>query len=90
MLETSVSLENRLGLHARAAAKLVRLARTLQSLVTVTGVDNGRTADATSILGLLSIAATSGTKLRVSADGPDEVEAIRKIEDLFTSKFGEE
>ena len=90
MLETTVSVSNRLGLHARAAAKLVRLAKGLQSSVSITSEQNGRTANAQSILDLLSIAAAFGTELSVVAAGPDEVEAIRRVEELFISKFDED
>ena len=90
MLETSVRLDNRLGLHARAAAKLVRLVRSFESSVTLTQPDTERTADAASILELLSLAATLGTRLKITANGPDEAEAIRQIADLFKSKFDEQ
>ena len=90
MRETTLALTNRMGLHARAAAKLVRLAKSVESRVTVTASETGKTADAISILDLLSIAATFGTNLDIAVDGPDEVEAIRQIEELFVSRFDED
>ncbi len=90
MLETTVRLTNALGLHARAAAQLVRLACCFKSSVVIKRLDNAVTANAKSILSVLSIAASFGVELQVIADGPDEANAIAVIADLFEKKFGEE
>jgi phosphocarrier protein len=83
-----VSISNKLGLHARAAAKLVHTASVFESEIYV-GTENEE-VNAKSILGILTLAATKGTPLNVRADGPDEVEAVRAIVQLFADKFGEE
>jgi phosphocarrier protein HPr len=90
MLETTVRVTNRLGLHARAAAKLVRLAKGVQSSISVTSTENGRSANAVSILDLLAIAATCGTLLDIAVNGVDEAEAIQAVEELFEARFDEE
>lgn len=89
MLERTLKLENRLGLHARAAAKVVRLAQGFASSIVLTDINGGRSADATSILDLLTLAAACGNTLTLQATGPDEAEAVREMEKLFESKFDE-
>ena len=81
-------LTNRLGLHARAAARLVRLAKSFRSSMTVSN-ERG-TANACSILDVLAIAAGYGSMLRVNAEGADEVEALAAVQQLIADKFGEE
>jgi phosphocarrier protein len=83
-----VMITNKLGLHARAAAKLVHTASAYESEIYV-GTEHEE-VNAKSILGILTLAATKGTPLNVRADGPDEAEAVRAIVQLFTDKFGEE
>ena len=90
MLEATVRLTNTLGLHARAAAQLVRLANDFKSSIILKRRDTAVTANAKSILSVLSIAASFGVELLVVADGEDETEAIEQIEKLFADKFGEE
>ena len=90
MLERDVSIINALGLHARAAAKLVRLANTFNSSVTLTRSDTGVSADGKDILSLLQLAAGSGVKLTVAVDGIDEQNAIEQITQLFADKFSED
>ena len=89
MLERKVSVINDLGLHARAAAQLVRLANRFRCLIELRRGDNGITANAKSILSVLHLAAGSGVSLVVAADGDDENEAIDAIESLFLDGFGE-
>lgn len=79
---------NRLGLHARAAAKLVHLANEFQSQVFVS--TDRMSANAKSILGVLTLAAAKDTPVVVEVDGPDESVAMEKIEALIAGKFGEE
>lgn len=88
MIQREVLVCNRLGLHARAAAKLVQLANQFQSQVSVS--TNHMSADAKSILGVLTLAAAKDTSLVVEVSGPDEQMAIEKIETLIKDKFGEE
>jgi phosphocarrier protein HPr len=90
MLECEVSITNELGLHARAAAKLVRLANTLQSSVTLTRSDTKIIADGKDILSVLQIAAGYGINLTITVEGVDEQDAIEQITKLFADKFGEE
>ena len=91
MLARRVFVSNRLGLHARAAAKLVRAASAFRSRVTLERADGGAaSADAKSILSVLTLAAARGTELRVTAEGADEEAALSAVVQLFEDKFGEE
>lgn len=87
MLEREIDVVNRLGLHARAAAKLVHLASSFRSAVTL--VVEGEEVDAKSILGILLLAASQGTQVVVRCDGGDEVEAMTALQHLFADRFGE-
>ena len=89
MIEKRVTVTNRLGLHARAAARLVQMANRFQSDLRLERVDDCATADAKSILSVLLLAATAGTELSVRADGIDAPEAIAALSDLFRAGFGE-
>jgi len=86
--ERDVEIVNRLGLHARAAAKLVHLAGRFQSDVSL--VQDGEVVDAKSILGILLLAAGQGSRLTVQCSGEDEDEATEAITALFADGFGEE
>jgi phosphocarrier protein len=87
MTQRQVEIINRLGLHARAAAKLVHTANGFRSQVFVgTGEEE---VNAKSILGLLTLAATKGTPLTVRAEGDDEEEAVVAVAALFADRFGE-
>lgn len=87
MVEKEIHVVNKLGLHARAAAKLVSLASNFKSAIDVT--KEGRTVNGKSIMGVMMLAASKGTLLRIKAEGSDESEALRQIEELFANKFGE-
>ena len=89
MIERHVVITNRLGLHARAAAQLVRLANAFESILRLEKIDGSAAADAKSILSVLMLAAARGTELRMSAEGADESEAMNALCGLFTSGFGE-
>lgn len=89
MIERTLLIKARLGLHARAAAKLVRVANSFQSQVLLRRVDGGTAADAKSILSVLMLAASRGTELEASAEGVDEEAAMNAIERLFAEGFGE-
>jgi phosphocarrier protein HPr len=83
-----VIIRNKLGLHARAAAKLVEAAARFQARVEVKR-DSER-VDARSILGLMMLGARAGTQIEVSAEGPDAREALSAILALIEAKFGED
>lgn len=87
MVEREIEIVNRLGLHARAAAKLVHLASSFSCQVIV--VLAGEEVDAKSILGLLLLAAPQGARLVVRCDGSDENAAAGAIATLFAERFGE-
>jgi phosphocarrier protein len=90
MIQQSVLVVNKLGLHARAAAKLVRLTSRFSSDVFISREDANQQIDSKSILGILMLAASKGTRLIFSIEGNDEVEAGNAIRQLFENKFGEE
>ena len=88
MIERPLEVVNRLGLHARAAAKLVHLASRFASRVELV-TETGEEIDAKSILGILLLAAGQGTRLSLRCDGADEAEATEAIAALFADRFGE-
>lgn len=90
MIREVVEVENKLGLHARAAAKLVRLVSSFSSHVLVSREGTTEVVEAASILGVLMLAAARGTRLVFSINGQDEVEAGEAIRGLFAGRFGEE
>jgi phosphotransferase system HPr (HPr) family protein len=89
MIQRTLLIQTRLGLHARAAAKLVRVASGFQSNVLLRRLDGDTSADAKSILSVLMLAASRGTQLQASVEGVDEEAAINAIERLFAEGFGE-
>ena len=89
MIERRAVITNRLGLHARAAALLVRTAAAFESAIRLVRVDGAGAADAKSILSVLMLAASRGTELVVTADGADEEQAIAALCELVAGGFGE-
>jgi phosphocarrier protein len=87
MIREQVVISNKLGLHARAAAKLVHTASAFESEIYI-GTDHEE-VNAKSILGILTLAATKGTTLTVRVEGDDEQAAVAAILTLFEEKFGE-
>lgn len=87
MISARVTIINGLGLHARAAAKFVKLAGTFRSGIHVTR--GARTVDGKSILGLLLLAAARGSQIDITAEGPDEAEAIQAMRALVERGFEE-
>lgn len=87
MIEREIEIVNRLGLHARAAAKLVHLAGSFRSRVAL--VVDGDEIDGKSILGILMLGAAQGTRLKVRCDGEDEEQALEAVTGLFADKFHE-
>ena len=87
MLQQEVEITNRLGLHARASAKLTEVAGRFKSSVWVSR--NGRRVNAKSIMGVMMLAAAKGSTLLVETEGPDEQEALAAVTRLITSRFEE-
>ena len=87
MIERDIEIKNKLGLHARAAAKFVQTASRFKSEVKIR--KNGEEVDGKSILGILLLAAGRGTTIKVKADGTDERDALDAIEALIDAKFDE-
>jgi phosphocarrier protein HPr len=87
LTQREVVLVNVLGLHARAAARLVQLATGFQSRITLS--KDGRTVDGKSILGVLMLAGALGDRLILRAEGKDEDEAVESLATLVLSRFGE-
>ena len=87
MIERRVTLINRLGLHARAASKLVQTAGRFEAETWVER--NGRCVNAKSIMGVLLLAAPCGSELLLRTEGPDEAEAMDSLQALIDDRFGE-
>lgn len=87
MTERDVEIKNKLGLHARAAAKLVHIAAKYKSDIKIR--KNDEEVDGKSILGILLLAAGRGSTIKLKADGPDERDALDAIEKLIDAKFDE-
>jgi len=85
--QLDVQVTNRLGLHARAAARFVHLANRFTARITVS--KDGSRVNGKSILGLLTLAAQQGASLRLAADGDDEVQALAELQALVRDRFGE-
>jgi len=88
MTTRSVTVVNRLGLHARAAARFVHLATRFDAHIRV-GRES-KVMDGKSIMGILLLAAARGTLLTITADGPDEQAAVEALVHLVSTGFGEE
>jgi len=88
VIRRELAIRNRLGLHARAAARFVHTASRFRSRVTA-GRD-GRVMDGKSILGILLLAASQGTAIEVTAEGEDEEQAMEALAALVDGRFGEE
>ncbi|CEO38028.1 HPr family phosphocarrier protein [Photobacterium kishitanii] len=81
-------IRNRLGLHARAAIKLVELAQSFEAVITISNGDNSATAD--SVMGLLMLDSAQGQKIMVSAEGQDAKSALIAVSSLIEAGFDEE
>ena len=88
MVEGEFEIINRLGLHARAAAKLVHLTGGFTSAVTI--IDDGQQVDGKSILGILLLAAAQGSVLTFRCEGPDETATLEAIASLIQNRFDED
>jgi len=87
MLEQEIVVSNKLGLHARASAKLVQLVQGFKSTVWL--ISKGREVNAQSIMGVMMLAAGIGTPLIIRTEGPDEQSALKAVAELFERKFDE-
>ena len=87
MIKTSISISNKLGLHARASAKLTKLAGSFESDVFMSR--NDRRVNAKSIMGVMMLAAGIGSVVEFEVDGPDEAAALAALTALINDKFGE-
>lgn len=87
MLTQNITITNKLGLHARASAKLTQAAAKFQSEIWLSR--NGRRVNAKSIMGVMMLAAGLGAEVVLETDGPDEADALSTVAGLFHDKFGE-
>jgi|TARA_X000001036_G_C20580874_1_gene766692 phosphocarrier protein len=88
MKERKIVINNRLGLHARAAAKIVTLTNKYDSIIEI--IKDDKCADAKSIMKILMLSAPKGTEVKITASGKDESLAIKNLESLIKDKFHEE
>ncbi len=88
MVEKTVKVKNKLGIHARPAALLVRTASRFNSDIWL--VKNGQTVNGKSIMSVMSLAAEPGSQIIIRAEGEDEREAVEKLVSLFENKFEED
>lgn len=88
MIKTTISISNKLGLHARASAKFTKLAGSFQSEVFMSR--NGRRVNAKSIMGVMMLAAGVGSEVEIETNGSDEQAAMTALCQLINDKFGEE
>ena len=86
-MKREIKVVNKLGLHARASAKLTQLASSFKSAVWI--ARNGRRVNAKSIMGVMMLAAGLGATVELETDGPDEQQALDALEKLFAERFGE-
>ena len=87
MQQRELEIVNKLGLHARASAKLTLTAAQFSSEIWLSR--NGRRVNAKSIMGVMMLAAARGAKVLLETDGPDEVDALEALAQLFANRFGE-
>jgi phosphocarrier protein len=88
MQDRTVTIVNKLGLHARAAAKFVTLASSFASDIRVSR--NGQEVNGKSIMGVMMLAASKGSEITLVADGEDESDAIAGLTELIAQRFGED
>lgn len=88
MIRRDLEIVNRLGLHARAAAKLVKLSASFTSNIDIE--KDGQRVNSKSIMGVMMLAASHGSTVTVYADGPDEGQALEAISDLIDRRFDED
>jgi len=84
----TLSIQNKLGLHARASAKFVSLAAEFKSDITLSR--NGQQVNGKSIMGIMMLAAAKGTEIQICAEGRDEARAVEALRGLVENRFGED
>ncbi len=89
MIRRTLRIKSELGLHARAAAKLVKLTSQFESDIKLSRLNAEEQVDAKSILGILLMAAAKGTEIEVMTDGKDEEVAMEAVLQLVNNRFGE-
>lgn len=90
MVETTLTVKHKLGLHARPATVFVKTAAGFQAKITVTNMTRqSKTVDAKSIVGILTIGVAQNHEIKLNADGPDEQEAVEALTGLIEDNFGE-
>jgi phosphocarrier protein len=87
VLRKTIVIVNKLGLHARAAAKLIHLTSRYASEIHL--IKNGNAVNGKSIMGVMMLAASKGTELEITTEGEDEVAAMEAVEQLIQNRFGE-
>ncbi|MBF8268646.1 MAG: phosphotransferase system, HPR-related protein [Gammaproteobacteria bacterium] len=88
MQTKSITIINKLGLHARAAARLVQLASRFDCDINI--ILNGRKVNGKSIMGIMMLAASKDTTVQITTAGPDELVAMSGLEELIQARFGED
>lgn len=83
-----IEIINKLGMHARAAAKFVKLASSFESMIEIER--NGRRVNGKSIMGVMMLAASKGSQVTIYADGDDEEESLNQLEQLINNRFDED
>lgn len=87
-MEKVLTVKNQLGLHARAAAELVKITSEFRSEITLN--KDGLQVNGKSIMGIMMLAASKGSKIKVTVEGPDAIECLEEVEKIFNDKFGED
>jgi phosphocarrier protein len=87
VLRKTIVIVNKLGLHARAAAKLIHLTSRYASEIYL--IKNGNAVNGKSIMGVMMLAASKGTELEITTEGEDEAAAMEAVEQLIQNRFGE-
>jgi phosphocarrier protein len=87
MIKSSITISNKLGLHARASAKLTKLAGSFRSDIHLSR--NGRRVNAKSIMGVMMLAAGLGSEIEIEIEGADEAAAMHALRELIDGRFGE-
>ncbi len=89
MAEITITIKNKVGLHARPASLFVQAANKYKSDIRVTNISNNTTANAKSILNVLTLGANQGCEINMKAEGEDADEALAALKELFDTNFGE-
>lgn len=90
MIKEVVTVQNKLGMHARPASMFVQTAAKFDSDITVARENDPQPVNGKSVMGMMMLAAEYGSKIIITSDGPQEEEAMKALLDLFANKFDEE